>query len=499
MPKDEFLKPEALARGKERVAPVVKPRAKPAGPRKMDEIRPTGTQCKERGIALLVAMLVIVTLSGLALSMVLLTESQIRLAQTLQARARAYYAAMAGLEEARGRMNGSAPDTIASSLPTTLQQVFYLVNASATDPVQPTNLTSPYYDSEYAQEFGGGFGSATVLPYLNSDQPGAATSTSIPYKWVRITLKTTGGTSRLYWDGTQETPTSTGGTLVYVLTALAVDYTKVRKILQIEVAGTPGVGGANYTPVAAVAAAGSVSLYGSPRWQLGTGSPNVTVTGIDNNQGTGGCPAPTGALPGVLAGGTVTTSDASADGSPTTQSAVTPFPQSAATLISQYQSTSSSITSVDPSHVTSSGTGYVANGTTLGTQPTLGSAGSVRIVYSGGPLSITGSGNSGYGVLLVNGNLTVTGSWNYQGVTIVNGGINFTAPRGTNIQVSGTLIASGNVSLNASASYRYSTIRTLYNSCIVSQVLQGLSGGDSSGLTSSTTSPQTLAYRELSF
>ncbi len=456
-------------------------------------------------MALMIVLLVIVTLSGLALSIVLLTDSQIRLAQTIQARERAYYAAMAGLEEARGRMKGSAPDTVAASLPSTIHQVLYLRNASATDPVQPTSALSPYYDYEYAREFSGGLGSAAVLPYLNSDQPGASTTTSIPYKWVRITLKTNDGTSPLYWDGTHENSTSTTGALVYVLTALAVDSSNVRKLLQTEVAGIPGVGGTNYTPVAAVAAAGSASLSGQPLWWLismflgGTGSANVTVTGNDNNPGTAGCPTPTGALPGVVAGGTVNTSAASVAGNPATQSAVTPFPQSAATLIAQYQPASSPITSVDPSHVSSSGPTYLASGTTLGTQPTAGSAGSARIVYTDRPLSISGNGNSGYGLLLVNGDLTVTGSWNYQGVTIVNGAINFTAANSANILVRGTLVASGNLSLNASTSFSTSTISTLYDSCMVSQVLQGLSGGASSGLTSSTTSPQILSYRELSY
>ena len=150
----------------------------------------TRSDSRERGIALLLAMIIILMLSGLAVSLVLLTDSQVRLGQTAQAQGRVFYAALAGLEEARGRMNGSAPDTITPSLPTSVSQVLYIVNSSSSDPVQPTNPTSPYYDSEYSYEFPGGFASASVLPNINSDQPGAGTSTAIPYKWVRITLMT---------------------------------------------------------------------------------------------------------------------------------------------------------------------------------------------------------------------------------------------------------------------------------------------------------------------
>ena len=289
MPKDEFLKPEIPVRKKMPAAQRAKRVAELAGLRNMNEVPPTTIRCRGLGIALLIAMLVIVTLSGLALSMVLLTASQIRLGQTLQAQGKVYYDAMAGMEEVRGRMNSAAPDTIALSLPTTLQQVLYVVNSTSSDPVQPTHPASPYYDFEYRQEFSGGLGSVTVLAPLTSDQPGAGTSTSIPYKWVRITLKTTDGTSPLYWDGTQQTTNSTGNTLVYVLTALAVDSTKVRKILQTDVASTPGSGSTAYAAVAAVAAAGSANVLGklAGLFQL----PNITLTGNDTNvSGTQGCP-----------------------------------------------------------------------------------------------------------------------------------------------------------------------------------------------------------------
>jgi hypothetical protein len=79
---------------------------------------------------------------------------------------------------------------------------------------------------------------------------------------------------------------------------------------------------------------------------------------------------------------------------------------------------------------------------------------------------------------------------------IVNGAINITVPTSTNVQIRGTIVASGNVTLNASTPSTTSTINTLYDSCLVSEALQGLGGGESS---SSTTSPQILSYRELSF
>lgn len=470
---------------------------------KMNYLRRNSPDSRKQGIALLLAMIIILILSGLAVSLVLLTDSQVRLGQTTQAQGRVFYAAMAGLEEVRGRINSSTPDTITASLPTSVSQVLYIVNSSSTDPVQPTNPTSKYYDSEYSYEFPGGFGSANVLPYVHSDQPGAVTPTAIPYKWVRITLMTEASAHRdinqdgvlnstapVYWDGTQET-LSSGGTLVFVLTALAVDSTKVMKILQTEVEGEAG-----FTPLAALASAGSATVSGNSNI---TNPANVIVSGNDSNTGVQGCPPPVAPLGGIMAGGAISSSAAFIAGNPPTQPAVAPFPLSAAILISRYQPNATAIMSADPIHVTFNGASYTASGATLGTQLSTGSFGTVQIVYADHPLTITGSGNTGYGLLLVNGNLSVTGNLNYQGVIIANGQINFTPPPSGNITVSGSVLGAGSAVLSAPSFLGDATISARYNSCWVARVLPGASGGNPSASSSPTASPQILSYRELSY
>jgi hypothetical protein len=186
-------------------------------------------------------------------------------------------------------------------------------------------------------------------------------------------------------------------------------------------------------------------------------------------------------------------------GSPPTQPNVTAFPQSASSLISQYLPSSTLITSVDPADVTLTGGTYTASGTTLGIRPAPGgTGGEAQIVYSDQPLTITGTGNSGFGVLLVNGDLTVTGVWHYEGVMIVNGSVTFAPATPASIRLRGALLASGTISLNTASSPPGSTIVTHYDSCGVYLAMQGLNGG-AYGLASTTTSPQILSYRELSF
>jgi Tfp pilus assembly protein PilX len=471
--------------------------------------RGTLADFRDRGIALLLAVIIILILSGLAISLVLLTDSQVRMGQTAQGQGRVFFAALGGLEEARGRMNGSAPDTITPSLPSSTTQVLYIVNSTSSDPVQPTNLSSPYYDSEYSTEFPGGFASATVST-LNSDQPGAGTSTAIPYKWVRITLMTEASTNTdinqdgvlsqtpIYWNGTQQTLSSTNATLVYVLTALAVDSTKVMKMLQTEVAGAAG--GA-FSPIATLASAGSATFSGRvlSGGSHGSSPPNIIISGNDSNTGSGGCSAPVAPLPGISAAGSITSSATTITGNPAMQAFLAPFPLPVATLISEYQTSATLITSVDPNHVTFSGTSYTATGTTLGTQPSGGNSGTAQIVYADQPLTITGTGNTGYGLLLVNGNLSVSGNLNYQGVIIANGQISFSPASLGNITLSGSMLSGGNMSLSSPTSLGGATIDATYNSCIVAQVLPNVSGGTSSGTSSANTSPKILAYRELSY
>jgi hypothetical protein len=433
---------------------------------------------QEKGIALLLALFIMLSLSGLALSLVLLTDSQIRLGKTLETQAQVYYAALAGLEEARGRLNASAPDSISGSLPISVTQVLYLVNSRTLDPVQPTNASNPYYDYEYAQEFAGGFGTAAVLPAVASDQPGAGTASTIPYKWVRITLKTEyssgqdvdqngvlDSTTPIKWDGTHQNLTT--GVSVYKLTALAVDPSRIRKIVQTEVAGTAASAG-TFSPSASLASAASATLKGiAVEWR--GGAPNLTVNGTD------ACGVSSG-LPGIVTGGEVKPSSpvATIIGVPTpTVQGVAPFPQSASALISSLRAAATPILSADPHDVTLSGTGtsYVGSNVVLGSQPSGTTPAQPKIVYSDKPLTLSGASSAGDGVLLVQGNLSITGGFDYRGLIVADGTVTLKNSAVGNITISGSVISSGNLTADSSAS-SFAWLGIGYDSCAVTESYQ---------------------------
>ena len=178
----------------------------------------------------------------------------------------AYYAAQAGLQEARDRMrtNAGSGITINSSLPTAqpgaVNGVLYILNPTGSETVAPWTTTNAYFDDEICKEVSCGAGQVPptsgwyVSPALTASSTYAATPV-IPYKWMRITLKTNKsavGTSNVMyvdgnsahaayyvcWNGTNEVASSTAcsgsNKPVYELTSLAVTTSGTRRMMQTE-------------------------------------------------------------------------------------------------------------------------------------------------------------------------------------------------------------------------------------------------------------------------
>lgn len=433
----------------------------------------------EAGIALLIALLVIVLLSAFAFSMVALTTSQLQLGKTIQTQTQVYYAALAGLEEARGRLEPAAPDALSgNSLPTAVNQVAYLVNGAMQDPVQPTNPASPYYDIEYAREFSGGLTGASVLTPVSSDQPGAGTVSAIPYKWVRITLKTEyssgqdvdqdgtlNNTLPVYWDGAHQNVTGTG-VPVYKLTALAVDASGIRQMAQAEVAGRVS----SYSALAGLATGGAATLTGLAGRKGST--PNLVVDGNDTVNTT---PCGTAGVPGLVTVGTASISMATVNGIPAPVQQVISLPSSPAAFINSLRGGATPILNAAPTHVSlvSGGTGYVGTDVVLGTQPSGTTPAQPAIVYSDKPLAISGTGSTGDGILLVSGNLSITGGFNYRGLIVVDGTATLASNSTGSIQIQGSVISSGNLSADSTQSSS-NTLTVSYDSCAVIDSFQSL-------------------------
>jgi hypothetical protein len=139
----------------------------------------------QAGVALLIAIFVLMLISVTAIALIISSGTETALAGNYRSSASTYYAALAGIEEARGRLLPSNPDYFGAfvAAPGTqlpLGQVRYITN-----PIAAENVLALYPDTQYDKEFGNGaLAGATV-------QSTASVSTAAgipgpPYKWVRI-------------------------------------------------------------------------------------------------------------------------------------------------------------------------------------------------------------------------------------------------------------------------------------------------------------------------
>jgi hypothetical protein len=255
---------------------------------------------KQKGIALIVALLALVLLSAIGVGLMFMADTENSINNNYRDSQKAYFAARAGAENVRLMLATGAPLNAqaqlltmpSSALPT---GVIYVMNPTPGDVIDPKAgsdlIGNPFLDDELCQErfvnlgltastgpcVGAGSGSLppqtpyfslpTVAP-TSADIPGLNGANALAFKWVRITNKqnlmgfpnlpvsTAAGTTagqQICWDGTKEVPLS-GATScilmtpvanpVWLLTSLAVT-PKIgqnpgsRRMVQMEVALSP--------------------------------------------------------------------------------------------------------------------------------------------------------------------------------------------------------------------------------------------------------------------
>jgi len=168
----------------------------------MKRERKNGRRREQAGTALLIAIFALLLISAVGIALLVSSGADTALAGNYRTSTGAYYAALAGLEEARGRLLWKNPDFIGKTVPNfvpapggpplDVHTVLYIVNPAGSETVDPTDPSSPYADKEYDTEFSPNWqlSVATVLkPYTQSDSPVPGGSPPLPgpaFKWVRI-------------------------------------------------------------------------------------------------------------------------------------------------------------------------------------------------------------------------------------------------------------------------------------------------------------------------
>jgi len=213
--------------------------------------RPAGRS--ERGVALLISLFALVLISGVAAALIVMSGNETAIAENYRSSTQAFYAAYAGLEEARGRLRPAHPNSIAALVAPlggtmAVTDVLYILNPAPGETVQPTNLSpsNAYRDTNYQKDFGAPVSTRTVQTVSTTSVVG--TLLGPLYKWVRINPKTEASSGvdmdgdgvlnnslPVFYNGARQSHTPIGRQ-VLTLTTLAVMPNGSRKILQYDVA-----------------------------------------------------------------------------------------------------------------------------------------------------------------------------------------------------------------------------------------------------------------------
>jgi hypothetical protein len=405
---------------------------------------------------LLISIFILLLISVVAIALIVASGTESSLAGNYRSATGVYYAALAGLEEARGRLlpknansfkNTAAPANFLLS-PLPVGYVNYVLNPGPTEVA--ANILTTYPDGEYDAEFGAGkLSSATVTTTLSMwDSNPLKTSLNLPgplYKWVRInavseqSLKLdtypydgTKDPTPVYYDGAHLTDVPSSNPQVLEITALAFLPNGSQKLLQYLVAPAP----ITLPPfLAALTLSGSPS--NSPLFQAPANNAVYAVKG--DNQNCSGNPAanPVAAI-GLFGdySGSSYTSDVSGivGGIPTNASGTNTQPNYTGKLtapdvqyLSAFPANLQSPSQIDafaqtiiqnadavvPAGSNSTQTAYL---TSLGMSPT-----NIMTVVANGNLDISNWSHDGYGLLLVTGTFTYDPDTNWNGIILVIG------------------------------------------------------------------------------
>jgi hypothetical protein len=421
----------------------------------------------ESGVALLIALIALLLISGAAVAMIVASGSEGALNGNYRSSSSAYYAALAGLEEGRGRLLPTNPNLIVVNnaqgyMPVGSAQ--YIANPNAAAGESTATILTPYPDNQYNAEFG----QAPVPLGPPIPSTSGANAANIPgpmYKWVRINAVTefslkadvdgdnlpNDAATPLYYDSGLTPPAivvpRTLGpgvpnpqptqNQVLEVTALAVLPNGSEKLLQYLVA--PKTYNLDFnSPLTLAGTVGTFKGATSSPYQVnGQDGSNPTPTPVANcatnpatlkdaigvsttaDQGT-----VTGGIPKNRTGN-YTGANSSPDVAVVTQSSGSPFASTASLdqLLTNIKGNADAViqpSPAPPANYNNSGTTYNFGQSGPGyTWPSDMSATNPKVIFVNGSFDL--GPNTGYGLLVVTGNFQYHGNSGWKGVILVVG------------------------------------------------------------------------------
>jgi hypothetical protein len=437
----------------------------------------------QEGIALLIAIFVLLLISVVAIALLVSSGTETALGANYRTSSTVYYAALAGLEEARGRLLPKNPN---SFVPTVIppgwifprNQTLYVINRLPGESIVPWDITNAFYDNEYQSEFGTAASSASFGPVPSVWDNNIQSIPGPIYKWVRINAATEqslflqvnasgfyDNSTAIYYDPSHhdaslnpwpslvvgDPPASAAAVQALEITALASLPTGSKKTMQYLVAPMP----LDLSPIAPNQLfTAALTLDGNNVVYQGPNSSSFEIVGDDVTTGRT-CSTPT--LHSIPAIGYTNGGDSSQITSGTSaypgnyvgnQPPLPPPPapsMSLVTLPASYQSPAG-LDSFAQKIIANADViippgppplpPYTAHGSDL---PSAMSPANPMLVVVQGNLDLGGWHNTGYGLLLVTGNLNYDPDASWNGIVLVIGQGTVTGSRSGTGQFNGAL------------------------------------------------------------
>lgn len=406
---------------------------------------------QQAGIALLISIFILLLISVVAIALIVASGTESAMAGNYRSATGVYYAALAGLEEARGRLVSKNPTSfkntaaaLVATVPLPVGSPFYIINPVAGENVAPWDPASNYPDTEFNPEF---LSSGKALPNPSPSTNSVSTVAGIQgpsFKWVRVNAVSEASlnldvdndankdqTTPIYYDSATSKLNTTGaGYQVFEITSFAVLANGSQKLLQYLVALVPINFPVPPTSLPALTIAGSVAngvAFSAPTTNgsyyvsgidlttipFCTAGPSVTAVGVFNNSdvsnvkigGNGGTGIPIAMRPQYTGNaGAPDVFDVS--GSFGLLQTPSQFDAFAQTIIQN----------ADVIITPSGGPALGSNLTPLGMTPS-----NPMTVVINGDLDLNGWHNTGYGLILVTGSLNYDPDASWQGMVLVIG------------------------------------------------------------------------------
>ena len=402
----------------------------------MLRMNPDRLPSSERGIALAASLLALSMLTLIGLAMTFVSSTEVLVNQNNRMHLVNLYLAESATEEARDRIRSLiASSQLSLSDPS---KVVYIVADSSINPTTGNADSNPYFDPDYS--------SSLSVSIINSDL------SAIGSAWVKIWQKTEAraaysltnasvnttdlvfyGYDRIQPNASLTQYVNAGsnvanytGSPVYLVTAMARNSSGYRQRVAADIAALPS------PPLnAALFSRDAVEVLGS----------GVTVDG--NDQSTLN-PSPLNGLESATTiGGNLT----GVTGSPLPDRPLSSYSYNMSSLLKTLKPPfTKKIEQIVPGITILSDGTYVGSGLSLGQIPTSGDTS--QSTYVDGPLSISDS--SGQGILVINGDLSVTGNFTYFGLIIVKGKIHLNGGGMEGVRIYGAVIASSDAGVGQS-------------------------------------------------